>query len=43
LIGTVENPKIYGAGLLVIYWRKCTTYEVKKIPYDISAAYQVLI
>ena len=42
LIGTVENPKIYGAGLLSSIGEStwCMTEEVKKIPYDISAAYQ---
>jgi phenylalanine-4-hydroxylase len=42
LIGTVENPKIYGAGLLSSIGEStwCMTNEVKKIPYDISAADQ---
>ncbi|WP_158729650.1 MULTISPECIES: aromatic amino acid hydroxylase [unclassified Flavobacterium] len=42
LIGTVENPKIYGAGLLSSIGESahCMTQEVKKIPYDISAANQ---
>ncbi|EAZ95661.1 phenylalanine 4-monooxygenase [Flavobacteria bacterium BAL38] len=42
LIGTVENPKIYGAGLLSSIGESawCMTDNVKKIPYDISAAYQ---
>ncbi|SHL55533.1 aromatic amino acid hydroxylase [Flavobacterium xanthum] len=42
LIGTVENPKIYGAGLLSSIGESahCMTPEVKKIPYDISAATQ---
>ena len=42
LIGTVENPKIYGAGLLSSIGESawCMTDEVKKIPYDISAADQ---
>ena len=42
LIGTVENPKIYGAGLLSSIGESahCMTQEVKKIPYDISAATQ---
>lgn len=42
LIGTVENPQIYGAGLLSSIGESahCMTQEVKKIPYDISAAYQ---
>ena len=40
LIGTVENPKIYGAGLLSSIGESawCMTDEVAKIPYDISAA-----
>ncbi|MBA4153765.1 aromatic amino acid hydroxylase [Flavobacterium sp.] len=40
LIGTPENPKIYGAGLLSSIGESawCMTDEVKKIPYDISAA-----
>ncbi|MFV8356995.1 aromatic amino acid hydroxylase [Flavobacterium sp. XS1P32] len=42
LIGTVENPKIYGAGLLSSIGESahCMTPEVTKIPYDISAATQ---
>ncbi len=42
LIGTVENPKIYGAGLLSSIGESawCLTDNVKKIPYDISAADQ---
>uniref|UniRef100_UPI00404B68DB aromatic amino acid hydroxylase n=1 Tax=Flavobacterium sp. TaxID=239 RepID=UPI00404B68DB len=42
LIGTVENPKIYGAGLLSSIGESawCMTDEVKKIPYNISAAHQ---
>ena len=42
LIGTVENPKIYGAGLLSSIGESawCMTDHVKKIPYDISAADQ---
>ena len=42
LIGTVENPKIYGAGLLSSIGESahCMTEKVKKIPYDISAATQ---
>ena len=42
LIGTVENPKIYGAGLLSSIGESawCMTDKVIKIPYDISAAYQ---
>jgi phenylalanine-4-hydroxylase len=34
LIGTVENPKIYGAGLLSSMKVHCMTPEVTKI-YDI--------
>jgi phenylalanine-4-hydroxylase len=42
LIGTLENPKIYGAGLLSSIGESawCMTQAVKKIPYDISAANQ---
>ena len=42
LIGTVENPKIYGAGLLSSIGESawCMTDKVIKIPYDISAACQ---
>lgn len=42
LIGTVEDPKIYGAGLLSSIGESawCMTNNVKKIPYDISAADQ---
>ncbi|MEM8520155.1 aromatic amino acid hydroxylase [Flavobacterium sp. PL12] len=42
LIGSVENPKIYGAGLLSSIGESahCMTEKVKKIPYDISAANQ---
>ena len=42
LIGTVENPKIYGAGLLSSIGESawCMTENVLKIPYDISAANQ---
>lgn len=40
LIGTVENPKIYGAGLLSSIGESawCMTDNVKKLPYDIKAA-----
>ncbi|MEZ4786975.1 MAG: aromatic amino acid hydroxylase [Flavobacterium haoranii] len=40
LIGTVENPKIYGAGLLSSIGESewCMTDKVKKLPYDITAA-----
>ena len=42
LIGTIENPKIYGAGLLSSIGESawCMTDNVKKLPYDISAADQ---
>lgn len=42
LIGTVEDPKIYGAGLLSSIGESawCMTNNVKKIPYSIDAAYQ---
>ena len=42
LIGTVENPKIYGAGLLSSIGESawCMTDEVKKIPYSLDAAEQ---
>lgn len=41
LIGTVENPKIYGAGLLSSIGESawCMTDKVKKIPYSIEAAH----
>jgi phenylalanine-4-hydroxylase len=40
LIGTLENPKIYGAGLLSSIGESvsCLEPEVKKIPYSIDAA-----
>ncbi|MHA6279512.1 aromatic amino acid hydroxylase [Salinimicrobium sp. CAU 1759] len=42
LIGTVEDPKIYGAGLLSSIGESawCMTDKVKKIPYTIEAAQQ---
>ncbi len=42
LIGTLENPKIYGAGLLSSIGEStwCMTDEVKKLPYDINTAFQ---
>jgi phenylalanine-4-hydroxylase len=42
LIGTVEEPKIYGAGLLSSIGESawCMTDNVKKVPYNIDAAYQ---
>lgn len=40
LIGTLENPKIYGAGLLSSIGESewCLKPEVKKLPYTIEAA-----
>ncbi len=40
LIGTVDNPKIYGAGLLSSIGESawCMKDEVKKVPYSIEAA-----
>lgn len=42
LIGSIENPKIYGAGLLSSIGEStwCMTDHVKKIPYNIDAANQ---
>ena len=42
LIGTPENPKIYGAGLLSSIGESswCMTDEVKKIPYTLEASKQ---
>ncbi|TNJ42587.1 aromatic amino acid hydroxylase [Tamlana fucoidanivorans] len=42
LIGSVEGPKIYGAGLLSSIGESayCMTNEVKKLPYNIQAAYK---
>jgi phenylalanine-4-hydroxylase len=42
LIGTVENPKIYGAGLLSSIGESahCMTDQVEKFPYDITAAHK---
>ena len=42
LIGTIDNPKIYGAGLLSSIGESawCMTNNVKKIPYDLTAANQ---
>ncbi len=42
LIGTIEAPKIYGAGLLSSIGESswCMTDNVVKLPYDISAAEQ---
>lgn len=41
LIGSLENPKIYGAGLLSSIGESawCMTDKVKKLPYSIKAAY----
>lgn len=40
LIGTLENPKIYGAGLLssIGESKLCLSDSIKKIPYSIEAA-----
>lgn len=42
LIGTPEDPKIYGAGLLSSIGEStwCMTDKVKKLPYTLEAAYQ---
>ncbi len=42
LIGTIDAPKIYGAGLLSSIGESiwCLQDKVKKIPYSIDAAYQ---
>ena len=42
LIGTIENPKIYGAGLLSSIGESawCMTNEVKKLPYSIDATFK---
>lgn len=42
LINTLENPKIYGAGLLSSIGESewCMSDKVKKLPYSIEAAYQ---
>jgi phenylalanine-4-hydroxylase len=42
LIGDIDNPKIYGAGLLssIGESKSCLSNNVKKIPYSIAAAYQ---
>lgn len=42
LIGTLENPKIYGAGLLSSIGESawCMTDAVKKLPYTIEALYK---
>lgn len=42
LIGTLENPKIYGAGLLSSIGESawCMTDEVEKLPYNIDATFK---
>ncbi len=42
LIGSTEDPKLYGAGLLSSLGESkyCLTEAVKKLPYSIDAAYQ---
>ena len=42
LIGPLENPKIYGAGLLSSIGESawCMTDQVKKLPYSLEAAHQ---
>ncbi|WP_338357286.1 aromatic amino acid hydroxylase [Yeosuana marina] len=42
LIGTIEDPKIYGAGLLSSIGESawCLTEDVKKYPYTIEAAFK---
>lgn len=42
LVGELDNPKIYGAGLLSSIGESiwCLNDEIKKIPYSIKAAYQ---
>lgn len=42
LIGSVETPKIYGAGLLSSIGESawCMTNDVEKLPYNISATYK---
>ncbi|WP_370214589.1 aromatic amino acid hydroxylase [Mesoflavibacter profundi] len=42
LIGTIEQPKIYGAGLLSSIGESawCMTDKVKKLPYSIEATFQ---
>jgi phenylalanine-4-hydroxylase len=42
MVGSVSDPKIYGAGLLSSIGESawCMKDEVKKIPYSIDAAYQ---
>ncbi|MGK0385433.1 MAG: phenylalanine-4-hydroxylase [Patiriisocius sp.] len=42
MVGTLENPKIYGAGLLSSIGESewCMKDEVQKLPYTMEAAYQ---
>jgi phenylalanine-4-hydroxylase len=42
LIGTIDKPKIYGAGLLSSIGESawCMTDDVKKLPYSIEATYK---
>lgn len=42
LIGSLENPKIYGAGLLSSIGESawCMTKEVEKLPYNIDATFK---
>ena len=42
LIGAMDNPKIYGAGILssIGESKSCLSDTVQKIPYSIAAAYQ---
>ena len=42
LIGSIDSPKIYGAGLLSSIGESawCMTDEVKKLPYNIQATYK---
>jgi phenylalanine-4-hydroxylase len=42
LIGTIEDPKIYGAGLLSSIGESkwCMTDQVKKLPYNIGSTFQ---
>jgi len=42
MIGTIEDPKIYGAGLLSSIGESewCMTDEVKKLPYNVKTATQ---
>ncbi|MDA9575930.1 aromatic amino acid hydroxylase [Flavobacteriaceae bacterium] len=41
LVGSMENPKIYGAGLLSSIGESewCMSYDVEKIPYSIDVAH----